>query len=178
PQGRPVHPRRGRRGSQHGPGRHRHAAQAHEGLAVTTTDARTLKIKTSLARQMAQPGGRSLADVERRANERLGRHKGEVMAEIEAAVAGLEGLCAARPDAPAAEVYRLASRVLDLAGFFDTGPLYEAGYSLADVADRMAAAEAWDWPPVQVHVQALRLILKAGFERRAGTDPLPAVRRA
>lgn len=141
---------------------------------MTTTDARTLKIKTSLARQMAQPGGRSLADVERRANERLGRHKGEVMAEIEAAVAGLEGLCAARPDAPAAEVYRLASRVLDLAGFFDTGPLYEAGYSLADVADRMAAAEAWDWPPVQVHVQALRLILKAGFERNAATDQLLA----
>jgi len=139
---------------------------------TTTPEARTLKIKTSLAQQMAQPGGRTLADVERRANERLGRHKAEVMAEIEAAVAGLEGVCASPPAAAAAEVYRLASRVLDLAGFFDTGPLYEAGYSLADVADRMAAAGAWDWPPVQVHVQALRLILNAGCERNAATDHL------
>lgn len=89
------------------------------------SEVRTQKIRTSLAQQMTQPGGRTLADVERRANERLGRHKAEVMAEIEAAVAGLEGLCAARSEASAAEVYRLASRILDLAGFFDTGPLFE-----------------------------------------------------
>lgn len=136
------------------------------------TEAVTTKIQTSLAQQMAQPGGRTLSDVERRANERLGHHKAEVMAEIEAAVAGLETLCATRPEAPAAEVYRLASRVVDLAGFFDTGPLFDAGYSLADVADRMTTADAWDWPPVQVHVQALRLILNAGCERNAATDQL------
>lgn len=138
------------------------------------SEVRTQKIRTSLAQQMAQPGGRALADVERRANERLGRHKAEVIAEIEAAVAELEGLCAARSEASAAEVYRLASRILDLAGFFDTGSLFDAAYSLADVADRMVAAGVWDWPPVQVHVQALRLILKAGCERNAATDHLLA----
>ena len=36
------------------------------------------------------------------------------------------------------QVYELASSLLDMAGFFDTGPLYDAGYSLCDVADRMA----------------------------------------
>lgn len=141
---------------------------------MTTPDVRSLTIKTSLAQQMAQPGGRTLADVERRANERLARHRGEVMAEVEAAVTGLEALCAARPAAPAGEIYRRASQVLDLAGFFDTGPLYEAAYSLADVADRMAAADAWDWPPVQVHVQGLRLILKTGCEHTAETARLLA----
>ncbi len=130
------------------------------------------RIKTSLAQQMAQPGGRTLSDVQRRADERLGRHKAEVMAEIEAAVAGLESLCAARPQASGAEVYLLASRVVDLAGFFDTGPLFDAGYSLADTVDRMTTAAAWDWPPVQVHVQALRLILNAGCERNAATGQL------
>ena len=49
------------------------------------SEVRTQKIRTSLAQQMAQPGGRTLADVERRANERLGRHKAEVMAEIDEA---------------------------------------------------------------------------------------------
>ncbi|WP_427791276.1 chemotaxis protein CheE [Brevundimonas diminuta] len=132
------------------------------------------KITTALARQMAQPGGRTLVDVERRAKERLVRHKGEVMAEIETAIAALEGLCAARPGGASAEVYRLASRVLDLAGFFDTGPLFDAGYSLADVADRMAVADAWDWPSVEVHVQALRLILNGGCERNPATDRMLA----
>jgi hypothetical protein len=42
------------------------------------------------------------------------------------------------------------------------------------MADRMAAADAWEWPPVQVHVQALRLILNAGCERNAATDHLLA----
>lgn len=141
---------------------------------MTTPDVRTLTIKTSLAKQMAQPGGRTLVDVERRANERLARHRSEVMAEIEAATATLEAICATRPDASAGEVYRLASRVLDLAGFFDTGPLFEAAYSLADVSDRMAAADAWDWPAVLVHVQGLRLILKAGCERNPPTEHLLA----
>src|SRR5690606_26729605 len=93
-------------------------------------------------------------------------------AEIEGAVAGLESLCAARPQAAGAEVYRLASRVVDLAGFFDTGPLFDADYSLADTADRMTSAAACDWPPVQVHVQALRLILNAGCESNAATQQL------
>ena len=136
------------------------------------TEAKITRIQTSLAKQMARPGGRALSDAERRAAERLGRHKTEVMAGIDAVVAELEGLCAVRSDAPGDEVYRLASRLLDLAGFFDTGPLFEAGYSLADVADRMGSTGAWDWPSIQVHVQALRLILKAGCERNAVTDHL------
>lgn len=132
------------------------------------------KIKTSLAQQMAQPGGRTLVDVERRAKERLVRHKGEVMTGIDAVIVELEDLCAARPDGASADVYRLASRVLDLAGFFDMGPLFDAGYSLADVADRMVVAEAWDWPSVEVHVKALRLIHNGGCERNAATDQLLA----
>ena len=46
------------------------------------TEARTLKIKTTLARQMAQPGGRTVADIERRANERLDRHRDDVMITV------------------------------------------------------------------------------------------------
>lgn len=138
------------------------------------TEAVITRIRTSLAKQMVQPGGRTLADAERRAEERLVRHRPDVMAEIETAIGELEGLCAARPDGAEAEVYRVASRVLDLAGFFDTGPLYEAGYSLADVADRMAAGGTWDWPSAVVHVQALRLILNVDCERNAATDQLLA----
>jgi hypothetical protein len=145
---------------------------------VTTPDVRTLKIKTSLAQQMAQPGGRTLADVERRANERLARHKGEAMQAVAATVTELERICAARPEAAEAEVYRLASQLLDLAGFFDTGPLYDAGYSLAETADRMAASGAWTWPSVEVHVRALRLILAADCKADATSAQLLAGLRA
>ena len=136
------------------------------------TEARTLKIKTSLARQMAQPGGRAIADVERRANERLERHRDDVMTTIAGAVTELELVVAAAAPGSEPQVYRLASSLLDTAGFFDTGPLYEAGYSLCDVADRMQTSGAWSWPTVAVHVQAMRLILTAGCQADATSDAL------
>lgn len=136
------------------------------------TEARTLKIKTSLARQMAQPGGRALADVERRANERLERHREDVMTTVAGTVTELELVCMTKASGSEPEVYRLASSLLDLAGFFDTGPLYDAGYSLCDVADRMQTNGVWSWPAVGVHVQAMRLILTGGCKADAASDAL------
>lgn len=59
------------------------------------TEARTLKIKTTLARQMAQPGGRTVADIERRANERLDRHRDDVMVTVAGTITELELVAAA-----------------------------------------------------------------------------------
>ena len=137
------------------------------------TEARTLKIKTTLARQMAQPGGRTVADIERRANERLDRHRDDVMITVAGTITELERVAAAAPGSEL-QVYQLASSRLDTAGFFDTGPLYDAGYSLCDVADRMQTNNAWSWPSVGVHVQAMRLILTAGCKTDATSDALLA----
>lgn len=136
------------------------------------TEARTLKIKTSLARQMAQPGGRTIADVERRANERLERHRDDVMVTVAGTVTELELVCMTKTPGSEPQVYRLASSLLDLAGFFDTGPLYDAGYSLCEVADRMTVNGAWSWPSVEVHVHAMRLILAAGCKADATSEAL------
>ena len=136
------------------------------------TEARTLKIKTTLARQMAQPGGRTLADVERRANERLERHREDVMITVAGAVTELELVAAAAAPGTEPQVYKLACSLLDTAGFFDTGPLYDAGYSLCDVADRMQTNGVWSWPTVAVHVQAMRLILTGGCQANATSDAL------
>ena len=138
------------------------------------TEARTLKIKTTLARQMAQPGGRTVADVERRANERLEMHRDDVMITVAATITELELVAAAAAPESEPQVYRLASSLLATAGFFDTGPLYDAGYSLCDVADRMQISGVWSWPTVAVHVQAMRLILTAGCQADATSEALLA----
>ena len=136
------------------------------------TEARTLKIKTSLARQMAQPGGRTVAEVERRANDRLDRHREDVMLTVGGTITELELIAAAKAPGSEPQVYKLASSLLDMAGFFDTGPLYDAGYSLCEVADRMAVSGAWNWPSVGVHVQAMRLILASDCKVDATSDAL------
>ena len=138
------------------------------------TEARTFKIKSRLAKQLHEPGGRQVRDVERQAEAALETHRDDAMAMVSGTLALLEELCAAAPADGGPRVYSLASSIVDLAGFFDTGPLFEAAYSLCEISDRMIQAETWHWPSVQVHAQALRLILTGGCRTGRTTDALLA----
>jgi hypothetical protein len=142
------------------------------------TEVKITKIKTSLSKQMAQPGGRTVADIERRANERLDRHKVEVMSTVGQRITDLEALVAARTADSAAQVYALGKGLLDTAGFFDTGPLYEAGYSLCETADLMIASNRWQWPSIEVHVHAMRLIFANGCKADPTSEALMVGLRA
>ncbi|MBX9460988.1 MAG: chemotaxis protein CheE [Brevundimonas sp.] len=111
---------------------------------------------------MARPGGRTMAEAVQAANAGLESHREQGMESLAATLVHLEAACAARRKGSEAEVYELASALTDMAGFFDTGPLYVAAISLCETSDRMLAGECWQWPSVDVHVRALRLILAAG----------------
>lgn len=136
--------------------------------------ARTFKVKSTLARQMQDPGGRQVRDLERQAVAQLETHRDDAMATVGETLTKLEALCAEAPDGAGPQVYALASSMVDLAGYFDTGPLFEAAYSLCEISDRMIQAEAWHWPSVQVHAQALRLILAGGCRTGRTSDALLA----
>ncbi|MGV3577949.1 chemotaxis protein CheE [Brevundimonas sp.] len=138
------------------------------------TQARLLKIKSPLAKQLHEPGGRMVRDLERQADAALETHRDDAMAMVSGTLILLEELCAEAPDDAGPRVYELASSIVDLAGFFDTGPLFEAAYSLCDISDRMNQAETWHWPSIQVHAQALRLILAGGCRTGRTSDALLA----
>jgi hypothetical protein len=123
------------------------------------TNARTFKYRTNLARKMSAPGGRSVADAVAGADAGLEQHRTAAMAALVDCVAALEAACAAQSLGGERGVYDQAAALLDMAGFFDTGPLYKAAFSLCELSDRMIEAGAWNWPSVAVHVRALRLIL-------------------
>lgn len=136
------------------------------------TEVRTTKVKSSLAKQLAAPGGRTLAEAQRLADEGLQSHKAVIMDDLGRLIGQLETLCVTRSAAGQDRVYVLASALIDMAGFFDTGPLYDAGYSLCDLSDRMRAGGTWSWPAVEVHVKALRLILASGCKPGKEADIL------
>lgn len=138
------------------------------------SQARTIKVKTSLAGQLAQPGGRTLQDAERLAQAGLDRRRDTVIADIGGMIGELEQMCAGPALESQGRVYALASEIIDLAGFFDTGPLYDAAYSLCDLAEQMTTNGVWRWPPVAVHVQALRLMHASGC--RMTTDSATLLR--
>lgn len=123
------------------------------------SEARTFKIKSSLARQLQDPGGRQVRDLERQATAQLETHRDDTMAAVATTLDALEALCAEAAIDAGPRVYALASSIVDVAGYFDTGPLFDAAYSLCEISDRMIQAGTWHWPSVRVHAQALRLIL-------------------
>jgi hypothetical protein len=126
--------------------------------------ARLVKVQSPLSRQLARPGGRSLAEAERLADTALQERRQTTFAELGDLVGRLEALCVQPEPGDEAQAYALAAGLVDLAGFFDTGPFYEAAYSLCDLADRSRAAGRWSWEAVGVHVGALRLLHSGGLQ--------------
>ncbi|NJC39811.1 hypothetical protein GGQ87_000069 [Brevundimonas alba] len=120
------------------------------------TEAKVFKYRTNLARKMSAPGGRSVEEALGAADSALAHHRDAAMEALGVILSRLEEACAARRQA---EIYDGAAALLDLAGFFDTGPLHPAAFSLCEISDR---GSVWDWPSVEVHVRAIRRILGGG----------------
>ena len=138
------------------------------------TEARTFKVKSPLAKQMQEPGGRQVRDLERQAVAELETHREDAMATVVETVKALEALCVEAAPGMGQRVYALGSSIVDVAGYFDTGPLFDAAYSLCEISDRMIQAETWHWPSIQVHAQALRLILANDCRAGRTSDTLLA----
>lgn len=132
----------------------------------------SVKIKSSLSKKMAVPGGRTVAEALAKAESGLDSHREAGLATMADRLAWLEAAVTARAPDSGAEVYRVAADLLDMAGFFDTGPFYKATFSLCDIADRMLTAETWDWPSIAVHVRAMRLILGDGCQSNATSETI------
>lgn len=126
------------------------------------THSTSVKIRSSLSRKMAVPGGRTVADALVRAEKGLEGHREAGLETMESLLAWLEAAVSAGTAESAGDVYRVAAELLDLAGFFETGPFYDATFSLCEITDRMQTTGTWDWPSVAVHVRSMRLIMVDG----------------
>ena len=140
------------------------------------TEARTFRYKTNLARKMSAPGGRSADEALAAADSALSSHRAAAMQGLAVIMTRLEAACAARRQP---EVYEHAAALLDLSGFFETGPLHPAIFSLCEISDQGAVR---DWPSLDVHVRAIRRILNSECrdtdESRVLLEGLVAVRQS
>jgi hypothetical protein len=132
-------------------------------------------MKSRLAHQLAQPGGCSVDEAVRRAEAGIEARREDAVREMSAVVERLADLCQTARAADHGAVYGLATALVDVAGLLDTGPFYQAAYSLCDVADQMRASGRWSWPSVEVHVSALRLVLRGPMTDAAGETLLSSL---
>lgn len=128
------------------------------------TTVKITRSKSSLSRKMARPGGRTVEEALELAEKGLESHREAGMVKMTSLLVQLEEATALRGAQSQTVIYTLAADLLDLAGFFETGPLYTATFSLCDIADRMQVDGVWDWPSVAVHVGAMRLIMSDGCQ--------------
>ncbi len=129
--------------------------------------------KPRLSAMIDQPGGVTVGRALEQAADLLGDLKQESLEVVEAAIVALEGLTRTAPTDPAPwleEIYRLAADVLKGVGPFGLADLARASFSLSELADRFRESGRCELAPVQVHVQALRLLLASG-------EQLPAAAR-
>jgi hypothetical protein len=140
-------------------------------------EAKTFRYKTNLARKMSAPGGRSADEALAAADRALSGHREAAMQGLAVILTRLEAACVARRQA---EVYDQAAALLDLSGFFETGPLHPAVFSLCEISDQGAGVR--DWPSIEVHVRAIRRILNSECrdtdESRLLLEGLVAVRQS
>ena len=145
------------------------------------TTVKITRSKSSLSRKMAVPGGRTVQEAIALAEKGLEEHREAGLARVASILVELEEATALRGPDSHATIYSLAAELLDMAGFFETGPLYTATFSLCEIADHMQAEDKWDWPSIAVHVGAMRLILSDGCQANATSeavlDGLDAVRK-
>jgi len=123
---------------------------------------RKIHRRSPLAKKMSEPGGIMVEEALSRAEVGLAGHRDEARATIRQGLARLESHAPGRQAETTQEVYVVAEAMLDLAGFFDTGPLHAAVSSLCDITDYMLHVKRWNWEAVTLHVTAMRLILEGG----------------
>ena len=132
------------------------------------TKARVFKVENRLAKLVGEPGGRTLIDALRSAEARVETVRERCLDSLGPKIERLQALAKSGREGcetDAAGVYAIANEIFALAGLFDQPMLAEAALSLCELMANGDEGAPPNWPAVDVHVDAIRLL------RVAGDDP-------
>jgi len=132
--------------------------------------AQVFAVENELGRLAREPGGRTIDQALRQAEQRIEAVRDVSIASLAEKADQLAALAAAtRADnAPGGfgDLYDLSNSIFGVAASFGLKPLAEAALSLCDLADNYRNGEPANWPAVDVHVDGIRLLAMLG--QRAG----------
>lgn len=145
-----------------------------------------IRAPNRLRAAMAASGGFSVREAVRRSEAAVDTMREPCLAAIDAALAEIDqrfGAAAAGRDGEDYEtLYVLATRIIDSSIVVRNSGLDDASRALCDLADLSSEIGRWDWPAVEVHVEALKMLRVAGEamtkeQRRAIVEGLVKVTR-
>lgn len=135
---------------------------------------------------MAAAGGFSVREAVRRSEAAVDTLREPCLAAIDAALAEIDqrfGAAAGGRDSEDFEtLYVLSTRIIDSSIVVRNSGLDDAARALCGLADLSGEIGRWDWPSVQVHIEALKMLRASGEsmtkdQRRAVIDGLVKVTR-
>ena len=119
------------------------------------------KIRNRLREALLDGGGLRVDEALTRAEDNVRELAGDCEAAIRSAIAAIDaqfGRAAAnRDDRSPLELYDRVLGIIDASAALDGDALPKAARSLCDLLDH-CADHGWDWPAVDVHINALRLL--------------------
>ena len=126
------------------------------------SDVRVFKIENRLAKVVKLPGGRTVADALRSADNRVAAIRNDCIASLAAKGAQLQQQAErARSQAdPAAlaGVYTTANEMFGIASTFAMTELAEAAYGLCDLVDDTRTPATINWGAIDVYVNGVRFL--------------------
>ncbi|QUD89190.1 hypothetical protein [Phenylobacterium montanum] len=126
------------------------------------TDRNSIKVKNRLRELMQQPGGRSVVEALRGADQRLGKIRDQCLDGLDRSLARMTTASQALGQPPSPdlidEIYASANEIIMVAGLFGFEALDEPAHGLCELIDRFRDGLPWSTEAIQVHVAALQLM--------------------
>jgi hypothetical protein len=134
-----------------------------------------------LAKLMAQPGGRTVADAVKAAEKRIHKLRGYNLAALQPRLLRLTELAAQGladgGEGGLQEVYGLADEIATLASLAGLEQMYEAAYRLCDLAEAFRVNGRTSWAAVEVYADSLRLLSADPVDEAEARNILDALQR-
>ncbi|HWA61370.1 MAG TPA: chemotaxis protein CheE [Caulobacteraceae bacterium] len=125
-----------------------------------------MRAPNRLAQIMAMPGGFSAREAVRRSEAAVETMRAPCLETIDAVLAEIEARYGpSAPDRDGADfedLYVLCTRIIDASIAVRGTGLDDAARAFCDLVDLSSVIGRWDWPAVEVHIEALRLLRRSG----------------
>ena len=145
------------------------------------SDVKFTQVKLRLTRLIRAPGGLTVENALKDARMNLEAMREECVDDIDAKLALIHEKydhAELRPTPEAFDdFYRMSNDIVATAGLFGMGELGEAAFSLCEIIDRLKTLEQWDWPAVELHLSALRVLRHAKSGDPANAKMLAGLRK-
>ncbi len=140
---------------------------------------RVFKVENKLAKVVSRPGGKTIKEALRSAEQNIESVREQCMTALEEKADQLARIAAGdRADGAMATLdglYDMSNAIFGVAGAFGLDALAEAACSLCDVIHRFRSGEPVKWSAVDVHVDGIRLL--AGGLTRGADEILEGLRK-